>query len=138
LLDALRAGVVGSQRLDQIEVVALQQFAQIACAALDIRLGIKGVLNPELRGGFRHELHQALRAFGRNGANVEATLGAYHTVHQVGVEAVGSTGSADDLVQIDGLIRCMVWDLDFCLWLSGKILRGFEVVDLGGGDIHKT
>src|SRR5271166_6190516 len=38
LLHALGAGVVGSQCLDQVEIVALQKFAQIAASARDIRL----------------------------------------------------------------------------------------------------
>src|ERR1700678_1041425 len=43
LFDAPRAGVVCGQRLDKIEIVALQKFSKIAAPALDIGLGIEGI-----------------------------------------------------------------------------------------------
>src|SRR6266852_302586 len=54
LLDALRAGVVGGQRLDEIEIVALQKFAQITASARDIGLRIKGIVHAQLVGGAGH------------------------------------------------------------------------------------
>src|ERR1700674_2471035 len=44
LFDALRTGVVSGQRLDEIEIVALQKFAQITASARDIGLRIEGIV----------------------------------------------------------------------------------------------
>ena len=64
LVDALRSGIVGGEGFDQIEVIALEEFAEIARAGLDVGLGIEGVAHAELGGGLGHELHEALGAFG--------------------------------------------------------------------------
>src|SRR6202158_4556364 len=74
LLDSLRPCIVGSQRLDQIEVVALQQFPQIFRSALNIRFGIESVWNAESRRCPGHQLHQALRSLGRHSARIESAL----------------------------------------------------------------
>src|SRR3977135_3056945 len=48
LLDAWRPSVVSGQRLDEIEIVALQKFAQIAASARDIGLRIEGIVHAQL------------------------------------------------------------------------------------------
>src|SRR5216684_2801287 len=68
LLDALRTGVVSGQRFDEIEVVALQKFAQIPASTRDIGLRIKGIVDAQLVGGAGHQLHESAGAFGGNGA----------------------------------------------------------------------
>src|SRR6266403_6227557 len=45
LLDALRTCVVSGQRLDEIEIVALQKFPQIAASARDVGLRIESVVH---------------------------------------------------------------------------------------------
>src|SRR5713101_5207229 len=45
LFDALRTGVVSGQRLDEVEVVALQKFAQITASTRDIGLRIEGIVH---------------------------------------------------------------------------------------------
>src|SRR5450759_1668942 len=64
LLDALRTRVVSGQRLDEIEIVALQKFAEIAASASDIGLRIEGIVHAKLVGGAGHELHESAGAFG--------------------------------------------------------------------------
>src|ERR1700687_668225 len=51
LFDALGTGVVGGQRLDEIEIVALQKFAQIAASASDIGFWVEGNYPPTLGWG---------------------------------------------------------------------------------------
>src|SRR3977135_1283 len=48
LLYTLRASIVSGQRLDEIEIVALQKFAQIAASARDIGLRIEGIVHAQL------------------------------------------------------------------------------------------
>ncbi len=100
LLDALRPGVVGSERLDEIEMVALQQFAQIAASAAYVGLGIEGILYSQCAGGRRHKLHQTTRAFGRHGMGVESAFGMNNGVHQIGVKMIGSAGRVNNLFKI--------------------------------------
>jgi hypothetical protein len=88
LLHAVRSGVVGRKRFDKVEVVTLQQLAQITGAAVHIRFRIEGVRHPQLRRGSRHELHQSLRAFGRNGMNFEPTLRSNDAADQIWIEPV--------------------------------------------------
>src|ERR1700694_4531542 len=47
LLDALRTSVVSGQRLDEIEIVALQKFAQITASTRDIGLRIEGIVHAQ-------------------------------------------------------------------------------------------
>src|SRR6202049_844108 len=46
LLDALRTSVVSGQRLDEIEIVALQKFAQITASTRDIGFSCVGIIPP--------------------------------------------------------------------------------------------
>src|SRR5260370_3621331 len=46
LLDALRTSVVSGQRLDEIEIVALQKFAQITASTRDIGLRLESLIHP--------------------------------------------------------------------------------------------
>src|SRR5580698_11475031 len=55
LLHSLRACVMSGQRLDQIKVIALQQFSQVTYAAFHIGLRIKCILYAQLRCGPRHQ-----------------------------------------------------------------------------------
>src|SRR5208337_3677289 len=64
LVDALRPGVVGGEGFDEIEVVTLEQFAEITGSGVDVSLRVEGVVHAELRRGLRHELHESLGAFG--------------------------------------------------------------------------
>jgi len=57
LVDALRAGVVGGESFDEVEVVALQEFAKITGAGFDVGLRVKGVADAELGSGLGHKLH---------------------------------------------------------------------------------
>src|SRR6267378_7002231 len=70
LLDALWTGVIGGERFDQVEVIALPKFAQIAAATGDIGLGIECVSHTQLVGGSGHQLHESAGSFGGNGARV--------------------------------------------------------------------
>jgi len=102
LLDALGAGVVGGEGFDEIEVVALEEFAKIAGAGLDVGLGVEGIGDAELGGGLRHELHESLGAFGGDGADIESAFGADDAGDEIGIELVGSAGIFYSLVQIEG------------------------------------
>ena len=54
MLDALGSGVVGGEGFDQVEVVALEEFAEITRAGFDVGLGIEGVVHAELGRGLGH------------------------------------------------------------------------------------
>ena len=103
--DALRTCIVSCEGLDQIEVVALQQFAEIAAAAVYVGAWIKRVVYSQFAGRARHQLHESLRTFGGNSARVESALGANHAVDQVRVEMERGACRGDDLVQIG----CGLW-----------------------------
>jgi hypothetical protein len=145
LLDALRAGVVGGQGFDQVEVVALEQFAEVAGSGFDVGLRVKGIVHAQLGGGLGHELHQSLRAFGREGADVEAAFGADDAGDQVGIELVGAAGGFYGCGQVEGMSRGGgfgggVVGCDFGGRVFGKwsVRHVFEVVDLGGGDVDEA
>src|SRR5579863_586838 len=53
LFDPLRACVVGCESFNEIKVVALQQFAEIFGAALDVGGRIKRIRHAQLRRGLR-------------------------------------------------------------------------------------
>src|SRR5258708_20216673 len=56
---------------------------------------------------------------------------------RVGVEAVGSAGGSYNLIQIHGMLSLRRWN--FCREVQREFIRrGFEVVNLGCGNIHKT
>src|ERR1700732_3250071 len=99
LLDALRTSVVSGQRLDEIEIVALQKFAQITASTRDVGLRIEGIIHAQLVSGAGHELHESAGAFGGNGARVESALGVNDAVHEVGIEMIGGAGGVHDLIQ---------------------------------------
>src|SRR5208282_246678 len=92
LLDTLRPRVIGGKSLDEIEVVALQEFAQIAASACDVRLRVEGILHAQLASGSRHQLHQSAGAFGGNGPSVESALGVNDAVHKIRIEPIGGAG----------------------------------------------
>src|ERR1039458_8062078 len=99
LLDALRTCVVSGQRLDEIEIVALEKFAKVAASALNIGLWIEGIVHAKLVGGAGHQLHESAGAFGGNGVRVESAFGVNDAVHEVGVEMIGGAGGVHDLIQ---------------------------------------
>jgi hypothetical protein len=86
-----------------------------------------------------HQLHQSLRAFGRDGAHVEAALGADDAGDEIGIELVGSAGVPYGLIQIEadavdgrgGLRGAVEREPPGSVWRlqAGRL----EVVDLGGG-----
>src|ERR1700686_1900728 len=99
LLHALRTSVVSGQRLDEIEIVALQKFAQITASTRDIGLRIEGIIHAQLVSGAGHQLHKSAGAFRRNGARLASAFGVDDAVHQVGIEMIGGAGGVDDLIQ---------------------------------------
>ena len=99
LLDALRPRVVSGQRFDEIEIVALEKFAQIAAPPRDIRLRVEGIVHAQLVGGAGHQLHKSAGAFGGNGARIESAFGVNNAVHKVGIEMIGGAGGVHDLIQ---------------------------------------
>ncbi len=101
LLDALWSGVVGGEGFDEIEIVALKQFAKVAGSTLDVGLRVEGILHAERRGGLRHELHESLSAFRRDGADIEAAFGADDAGDEIGIEIVGAAGVAHGLIEIE-------------------------------------
>src|SRR5260370_31854900 len=60
LLDALRTSVVSGQRLDEIEIVALQKFAQITASTRNIGFRIQGIIHAQLVSGAGHKLHESV------------------------------------------------------------------------------
>jgi len=144
LFDALGSGIVGGEGFDEIEVVALEEFAEIARAGVDVGLRIEGIVDAELRGGLRHELHQSLRAFGRDGADVESAFGADDAGDKIGIELVSSAGVSYGLIQIEGMRIDGGGGLQLARGGGGSrcgsrgIRDGFEVADLGGGNVDKA
>src|SRR5258708_21797784 len=141
LLYALRTGIVGGQSLDEVKVVTLQKFTKVSRSAFYIRLCVICILHTELRGSLRHQLHQASCPLRRECPHVESTLGANHTVHEVGVQTVGAAGSSYYLIQIDWLLRRLRrgWKFGLNLSLRREIIRsGFEVVDVSGWNVYKA
>ena len=99
--DAFRSRVVGSEGFDEIEIVALQQFAKITASAAYIGLGIEGIVHSQRAGGRRHELHQSTRTFRRHRVGIESAFGMNNAVHQIGIEVVGGAGGVNDVVEIE-------------------------------------
>ena len=135
LLDALQPGVVGGKGLDEIEVVAFEEFAEITRAGFDVSLRVEGILHAELGGGLGHELHQSLGAFGGDGANIESAFGADDAGDQIGIEAVGSAGVLYGLGEIEGVRETRELGIGGRSWRVGE---GLEVIDFGGGDVDET
>jgi len=137
LVDAPRSGIVGGEGFDEVEVIALEEFAEIAGAGLDVGLGIEGVVHAELRGGLGHELHEALRAFGGDGADIESAFGADDAGDEIGIEFVGAAGGFYGFGEIEGTGRdgCGGLGIGVWSWIVGK---GFEVVDFGGGNVDEA
>jgi hypothetical protein len=61
------AGIVGRQREGEVSLEKIQKIAEIPDTPVDVLFGMKTV--PDIKGVCRgrHELHQALRAFWRDG-----------------------------------------------------------------------
>ena len=100
MLHPPRPGIVSRQRFDHVEVVALQEFAQIARAPSTLAPGSKELATPKLGGGLRHQLHQTPCPFGRHGTRVESTLGVDHAVNEIGIEVMPVADGIDDFVEI--------------------------------------
>jgi hypothetical protein len=107
-------------------VVLLQQLAQVEGAALHVGGGIKRMGDAELGGGLGHELHQSLRALGRDGARIVAALGADHAVDEVGVHLLLLASGAHRL--LDGVGTAVAGG-------GGGGGRGRVVLVLEGGDL---
>ena len=75
MLDALWTCVVSGQRLDEIEIVTLQKFAQVLASTGDISFGIEGIVHAEVAGGSGHQLHESASAFWGNGVRFEPAFG---------------------------------------------------------------
>ena len=101
LLHPQRPGIVSGQRLHQIEVVTLQQFAQILRSTLHIRLRIECIRHPQLRSRSRHQLHQPLRSLRRNRPRIESALRLDHAVHQIWIQPIMSTRRIHNVIQTD-------------------------------------
>src|SRR6202030_243824 len=92
LLNPLRTSVISSQSFDEIEIIKLKQFPQIAAPARNICLRIESIVHAQLIGGAGHELHQSTRAFRRNRMRIESTFSVNNAVHEVGVQMISCTG----------------------------------------------
>src|SRR3569623_1897713 len=69
------ASVVGGAGEAQVELEGLQELAHVAHAAGDILAGVEHVVDAEALSSGRHQLHQALRALGRNCLGIERRFG---------------------------------------------------------------
>lgn len=65
------AGIVSRQREGEVSLEKIQKIAEISDTPVDVLFGMKTV--PDIKGVCRgrHELHQALRAFWRDGLVIE-------------------------------------------------------------------
>lgn len=71
LIDEFRSGLISSKRLDKIEVVSLQQFAQVLCSPL-----------------------------GRNGSHIEFDSNIEDDRQQIWIEAIGGTRHLYSLIRV--------------------------------------
>src|SRR5215471_817316 len=105
LLYALWPGIVGSQRLDWIVVIKVEQAAQVSRPCFDIGFGIERITHAQQRCGARHQLHQPLRAFGRDRPRMEVAFSFDHTVDEVRIKLAAHTRLAHYFIQIDCFVR---------------------------------
>src|SRR6266496_809065 len=137
LFHALRSRIVSSQGFYEIKVVAFNQFPQILCATVHVRLRIKRVGDAELKCSFRHQLHQTLRALRRNRVRIKVALCADHTRNQIGINTISLTAGGDGLVQGDRWRRyrhCCRCSLD--CWGRQGWWTCFKTINLFGRDVR--
>jgi len=87
--------------LDQIEVIALEQFAQIARTAVTLASGSKAFGTPSLEAVSGISCIRPARLAGER-VRVEAALGSDDAVQEVGVEAIPVAGIGHGLMNIHG------------------------------------
>ena len=76
----------------------VQQLAQIFRPALHVRGRIERVFDAEFGRRPRHELHEPLGAFGRDGRGIEAAFGLHHAGQEVRIDLVPQGGAGDPVV----------------------------------------
>ena len=67
----IRPGVIGRQRVIQVEIERVEHSPQVQRSAVDRLRRVEGVADAHFPGGFRHELHQPLGTFAGNHRRVE-------------------------------------------------------------------
>lgn len=80
-IDGGRSRIVGRKRTRQI-TVAIQHRSQIANSPVHVLDDAKGTLDPERRGGRRHQLHQSLGPDRGDRVRLEIRLGGDHGLDQ--------------------------------------------------------
>src|SRR5262249_8463620 len=93
-----RPGIVGAQGASQIAAVAGEQCLQKAGSAIDIRNGLKRLLDTELGSRFGHELHQAHGSFRRNGTGAESRLLSHYGTKEVRLKTSEARGLGGERV----------------------------------------
>src|SRR6266704_4283014 len=89
------ARVVGGQRQALVPAEKIQEILQITHAADDVLHRIERIGHPEAGRGLGHELHQALRALGRDGPRVEVRLDRRHRIDELRAHPVVERGPPD-------------------------------------------
>src|SRR6476659_6667952 len=82
------AGVISCEAQSHISVIALQQLLQMAYPGIDVFLRIERVLQVQLAGGLRHELHQSHGTLAGNRIGIEVRLNLYQRAHQIRIDVV--------------------------------------------------
>src|ERR1051326_7200077 len=97
-LDALGAGVVGSDGERQVPTIAIEEHPQMTGAALDVVAWEEDVAHHVQSGRFGHELHQSESTLGRDGQPVENRFRLDHRLHQRILDIVAFGNVADEPV----------------------------------------
>ena len=100
LVHAVWARIISSQGLHQIEVIAFEQFAEIAGSTIHVGFRIESIGHAQLGSGSGHELHEALRSFGRNCVYFEAALGTNDAIDEIRIQPITFAGSAHCVGQV--------------------------------------
>ena len=87
-IDGTRSRVVGGQRELHVVMVASEHLVKVCSAAADVLLGLESIGDAQRGRGTGHQLHQALRASVRCGADLAVALRFDHTPEQIGVDVV--------------------------------------------------
>ena len=137
-------GIVCGQGQGYLALIAIEQFSEVARAAHDVVMGIKGIV--DVQGGqiLRHDLHEPQCPFARNRLGIESRFGANDGFEQWKSDVVAPGGLADDIVigvAVAGRGRrpAVVLEIDLVIGRSGHVGKVHDPlivdvnIDIGSG-----
>jgi len=77
--------IIRGKREGKSVIEESKHITEVTNPALDVLLGIKGIIHPVVLGNEGHKLHEALSPFWRHGTGIEVGFDRHESADQAGI-----------------------------------------------------